>query len=88
MSCRRCSDCIGHDHHWLPNDDFGNDDPDESWEMEGPADVMYTCKHCPALGDECETCDGSGEVTNDGCIYVDCPKCDGVGIIERKKVQT
>lgn len=85
--CRRCADCRNARHHWLDNDDFGND-PDEA---EDPVDVTHVCKHCPALGMECEACDGSGsalgldaamEAIGRGENPPDCSVCGGEGVIE------
>lgn len=59
-NCRRCSECVGNDHHWLfcSFPPFDTDDPEfrqdvQSWwertghdEMECPA--FWSCKHCSA----------------------------------------
>jgi DnaJ-class molecular chaperone len=74
--CRRCAECKDSPHHWMHNPDFGNDEP----EAENP-DADFICKHCEALGDECESCNGLGEnFTATG----PCETCDGDGVIERK----
>ena len=74
QQCRRCSDCVGMEHHWLPNPEFGDCDAPE--EMQ---DVGYVCKHCPALGIECATCYGSGWIVADGWRE-DCDACNGEGV--------
>ena len=74
MTCRRCSECAGQLHHWLDND-----------ECYGPRDATHACKHCDALGDECETCGGEGGRTReDGESLGLCPHCKGYGVIERE----
>ena len=45
MVCRRCSECVGCEHHWIP-------DP--------CPDHDYVCKHCDAKGDMCLNCTGDG----------------------------
>jgi len=45
--CRRCSECVGCDHHWLDNGDF-----------EDEGDPEYQCKHCPAKCRAIEDDDG------------------------------
>lgn len=35
--CRRCSECVGQDHHWIENDEF-----------EDAGDPEFACKHCGA----------------------------------------
>lgn len=46
MTCKRCSECVGCDHHWLDSVDFEDDGEPE-----------YVCKHCPAVGMECRYCE-------------------------------
>ena len=81
--CRRCSDCRGNTHHWLENPDAGND-PAES---EHDPERTHVCKHCDAVGDECDECGGSGRGEcvgrdEDGsCDYENCCVCDGEGVI-------
>ena len=65
-TCRRCSECEGK-HHWMDN-------PDAT----GPADPTHACKHCDALGEECEECD-HGDAGG-----VVCTACRGYGVIEVK----
>ena len=36
-TCRRCSECVGQDHHWMENQRFNQD-----------GDPEYVCKHCEA----------------------------------------
>jgi hypothetical protein len=46
VTCRRCTECLGEDHHWLPwLPDF-----DES------GDPFVPCKHCDARANLCEDC--------------------------------
>jgi hypothetical protein len=67
VKCRRCSECVGADHHWL--DDF---------EVEG---IDYACKHCPAVGIACLVCDGSGLDPEDETDCTLCEACDGEGVV-------
>jgi hypothetical protein len=60
--CRRCSECVGEEHHWLecfPDPLSMGNDPDyahlvddwEQWKLEpdAPEAGLYlVCKHCPA----------------------------------------
>ena len=64
--CRRCSDCKGSDHHWLDNMDFEDAD-----------DAEYVCKHCPAIGTDCQFCEEG--LTHDGKL---CGVCKGDGILQ------
>lgn len=77
--CRRCSECQGCSHHWLPNSDFCNADaPEELSQYE------YVCKHCDAVGDACGCCGGSGEeYFNDDDTDIICGACDGEGVIQK-----
>lgn len=80
--CRRCSECVGCEHHWLDNTEFGAinecglDRPDATGNE-------YMCKHCPAVGDECENCGGDGSIDgkDDECSAACCPTCRGRGVI-------
>lgn len=64
-TCRQCSECDGN-HHWLDNS-----------ECYGPDDPSHVCKHCDALGDECDGCGGSGEDFETAL----CAECGGYGVI-------
>jgi hypothetical protein len=48
--CRRCSECIGEDHHFIEHAEAPTDD-DEGF-------AGYICKHCEVKADLCESCDG------------------------------
>lgn len=62
--CRRCTVCDGLTHHWyVEADDWDN------------PSYTYVCKHCPVVGDECQTCDGGDDAD------ADCPTCQGEGVI-------
>lgn len=76
MTCRRCSECENSSHHWLPNPNLGDA---EEGEHSGHA---YCCKHCDAQGNECEACYGSGCADEDGPESVECPECNGEGVIQ------
>lgn len=53
--CRRCSDCLGSDHHWMESS-LVVIHPDEPESME-PIDV---CKHCTAIRFAwCDGCESS-----------------------------
>lgn len=83
-SCRRCDVCVGLEHHWIDNSECGGeDDPD----AELPWSV---CKHCDATADECPDCDDGGiwesndrGITWDKSVEKVCPRCKGVGRIQR-----
>ena len=75
--CRRCSECLGNSHHWLDNPDGGND-PAES---EHDPERTHICKHCDAVGDECDECGGSGRGECVGRDYENCCVCDGEGVV-------
>lgn len=47
--CRRCSECVGSEHHWMDLFD----------ERKAPG-ATHGCKHCPAAGRECDLCGGEG----------------------------
>jgi hypothetical protein len=64
MSCRRCTVCDGLTHHWL----CAPEDAD-------PPTYGYGCKHCPVVGNECETCDGGDDAD------AECPTCHGEGVV-------
>lgn len=51
--CRRCSECIGEEHHWLEH----CEDPDEV-ETDVEPFVGFICKHCEVRAFQCEQCDG------------------------------
>lgn len=79
IDCERCADCKDCDHHWIPNPSFGND---EAAAAENP-EAEYVCKHCPALGQECDACDGNAIIyandqdeTGEPCLG-----CNGLGVI-------
>jgi hypothetical protein len=80
MTCRRCSECPGADHHWIESV-YGDEPINES-------SPSHICKHCDATGDECDACDGEGgevvdigERDNGGVAL--CPPCKGHGVVER-----
>lgn len=45
--CRRCSECIGQEHHWI-----------EGTDLEGVRDPEFACKHCEALSHGTDDADG------------------------------
>jgi len=73
-TCRRCSECPPpSEHHWMDN-----------FDAEGEGDPTHECKHCDALGDECETCGGEGgRTSDDGYDMGLCPPCKGDGVRAR-----
>ena len=83
MACRRCSECKGDVHHWLESV-YGDEPIDEF-------SPSHICKHCDAVGDQCETCEGDGDVPviglDDDGGFVDrearCPSCKGYSVVER-----
>jgi hypothetical protein len=46
--CRRCSECVDQEHHFLPHE---YDDAD------GNGHLYYPCKHCDARAWACDSCD-------------------------------
>lgn len=73
--CRRCSECEGMSHHWIENTSFGDDE-----EIEENNSTTHLCKHCDAMGDECDLCYGEG-LDPDSMDDVVCPECNGEGVI-------
>lgn len=70
--CKRCDGCRDMPHHRMDNPDFGNDDdPDELNEFD------CVCKHCDAVGNLCQQCDGYGQELDTNF----CNSCDGYGVI-------
>lgn len=76
MNCRRCSDCVGQDHHWIDNGYF----------FEG-GDPEYQCKHCDAFCHAIDDVDGFSEPSgvlvrwvpreaDDECVRDDSTECD------------
>jgi hypothetical protein len=84
-ACPRCTECQNSSHHWIDNPDFGNDPA----EAEDDVTASHVCKHCPAVGDECDECDGEGRgefagYDEDGDAEFDnCEVCDGEGVVAR-----
>lgn len=60
---------------------------DEEEGEEFNAEAEFSCKHCPAIGIQCDECDGFG--TLDGMEpdedSENCPKCNGEGVLELKQ---
>jgi hypothetical protein len=52
-TCRRCSECVGEEHHWMvilaePHiDDEGN-----------AGELIVPCKHCGEIATVCDECEG------------------------------
>lgn len=72
-ACRRCSECVGMNHHWTPGP-LAPDDPE--WQ---PGD--YACKHCEQRGDGCPECEEDGCETEGVMSSDPCGKCGGEGVI-------
>ena len=67
--CRRCSECIGCEHHWIADPTPERD---------------YVCKHCDAMGDMCLECSGDGcESCKDSGVVLcsDIPSYEEIGRI-------
>ncbi len=64
--CRRCDGCVGAEHHWLECVVLYFD---------------YGCKHCSAVGDMCDACDGSGIDPGFTAGEKNCEECGGAGVI-------
>ena len=69
MVCRRCTVCEDMPHHWLP-------DPD----MSEPPRYDHICKHCDAVGQSCDLCEGDGIDSDDEEGENVCGACDGAGV--------
>ena len=69
--CRRCSECVGAEHHWIDLFD----------ERKAPG-ATHRCKHCNAAGRECTLCLGDGRVDRgvEGYTY-ECAECKGHGVV-------
>lgn len=76
MTCRRCNECAESAHHWLDNGDFENSKDNAN----KPTGNSHVCKHCDAVGDECEDCDGIGD--SGGIV---CKQCNGEGVVVAKR---
>jgi hypothetical protein len=75
VSCRRCTECEGADHHWLQ----GEVDFDET--TGAPLfDAEYGCKHCEAVGAPCEAC-GADPEFDEAPPDPDCAECNATGIV-------
>lgn len=73
QECRRCSECQFAEHHWLSNPYFGDEEAPV-----GQHEYEYACKHCPAKGEECRGCQGSGRGHGD---QGECVFCGGFGVV-------
>lgn len=83
-TCPRCGECKGSDHHWMEEATYATyDENDDPLDAEPIGDRV--CKHCPAIGNECEECGGHGTIDGENESGQDveglCEKCDGQGII-------
>lgn len=78
--CRRCDDCVDMSHHWVENTAFGDDE-----ERIENNSTTHLCKHCDAMGNECDECGGcggDGEVDADGeWNTFPCAECGGEGVV-------
>ena len=79
MPCRRCSECEGMTHHWLPDCDDAV-----------PPTYTAVCKHCEAVGDECPVCADNEDDLEEDDLEEDeeeleaaelCRCCHGAGIV-------
>lgn len=74
--CRRCSECRGCEHHWLPNPELGDEEAPEEMQH-----VDYICKHCAAIANACGHCFGDGDEPGledlEPCSY-----CNGEGVVQ------
>jgi hypothetical protein len=62
LSCRRCSDCIGQEHHWM-----------ENFRLVDETDPYFICKHCPAACGESD--DEQGFAEPSGVLVAQPPIC-------------
>jgi hypothetical protein len=62
-ACRRCSECVGQEHHWLDN-----------FRCVDETDPYFICKHCDAACDEVDPEEGSPEPS--GELVAQPPICE------------
>lgn len=90
-ACPRCGECIGCEHHWMEELTYAAGDEAAEWLAQEPIGDRV-CKHCPVVGMTCDECDGHGEVErvneHDVDFMIDCPVCDGAGIVVVPGVQS
>lgn len=68
---KRCSECESFDHHWI--DDMDEEGPEHDY------GITHSCKHCNAVGIECDNCSGSGSDPDDEDVR--CDDCNGSGVV-------
>lgn len=68
FNCRRCSECIGEDHHWM-----------ESPYLMEDGDPWFVCKHCDAACGSVD--DENGISMPDGVAVRNSPVCDGCDLL-------
>lgn len=61
--CRRCSECTGEDHHFIEDQELGEND-----------EVLhdYACKHCSATAHMCNECDVPVWPAHDSELCAEC----------------
>lgn len=66
QQCPRCEECRNSSHHWLFNEDYGltaetlAELDEEERALVSSTTHTHTCKHCTAVGMECDECRGEG----------------------------
>jgi hypothetical protein len=72
-SCRRCTECVGEEHHWSDEYiEFAEDEPDHEAAKRG-LDCWLVCKHCPAWKPYPEDDESTASTLN-----LSCGKCGAV----------
>lgn len=69
-TCRRCSECVGEEHHWT-----------ENGRVCEPGDPYYICKHCDAACAEVD--DDEGFPMPSGILLAQPPICEGCDFYEK-----
>lgn len=69
-ACRRCSECIGQQHHWM-----------ENGRLVDETDPYFICKHCDAACDEADPQEGFAEPS--GVLRGQPPTCNGCDFYEK-----
>src|SRR5574338_1654408 len=78
-NCRRCTECVGMTHHWMPD---MRDPEGDDFE---PGD--YGWKYCGVRGVECPDCGGEGVIDTGGSlpwgewVGVGCEVCKAEGVV-------
>jgi hypothetical protein len=70
-ACRRCSECVGAEHHWLDHVTYPGQDDGEGSTYETEF-VGFICKHCETVAVLCDECDGPIYPITGASVCADC----------------